>query len=274
MNNTDFADNLPINHDTKAAQNLSLLLLVLMSLASLAGLLLPDMIYPSEELVESYRANDAVNLILGVPVLLASISLVRRGSLTGLLLWPGALLYTFYNYTAYLFGIPLRAITLVNAVIVLLSAYLIFSVSQNIDGEAVKERLGEVVRENIGGWVLVAFGIMFILRAASVILVPLMDGTSLPISEVGLSIADGVLSILWIVGGIALLRQLPVGYASGLGLLFAGSALFIGLLLFFVLQPLLTSAPFVMEDAVVILVMGLFCFVPFGLYLRAVIVEK
>ena len=273
MNKSKLTSNLPIRRDTKTTQNLSLLLAVLMGLASLAGLLLPSSIYPSAELIESYRANDAVNLILGVPILLVSIALVRRERLVGLLLWPGALLYTFYNYTAYLFGIPFGVITLVNSAIVLLSGYLILSVSQIIDGESVKERLGGAVREPIGGWVLVAFGVMFILRAASVILVPLMKGTSLPISEVGLSIADGVLSILWIIGGVALIRRLPSGYANGLGLLFAGSALFIGLLLFFVLQPILAAAPFAVEDAIVILVMGLFCFVPFGLYLRGV-VEK
>jgi hypothetical protein len=47
--------------------------------------------------------------------------------------------------------------------------------------------------------------------------------------------------------------------------------LFIGLLIFFILQPLLNATPFPVKDFVVIFVMGLLCFIPFGLFVRGVI---
>jgi len=46
--------------------------------------------------------------------------------------------------------------------------------------------------------------------------------------------------------------------------------LFVGLLAFFILQPFVAGVPFPLEDFIVILVMGLVVFVPFGLFLRGV----
>jgi hypothetical protein len=92
--------------------------------------------------------------------------------------------------------------------------------------------------------------------------------------NLGVLVADLVLSTAWILGGVALIRRQPLGYASGLGLLFAGSMLFIGLIFFLLLQPLVTGAAFVLTDVVVVAVMGLVCFVPFGLYARGVLSNK
>jgi hypothetical protein len=68
-----------------------------------------------------------------------------------------------------------------------------------------------------------------------------------------------------------LLRQQALGYVGGTGLLFLGSMLFVGLILFLLLQPLLTDAQFVLTDIIVTFVMGLICFIPFGFFLRGVI---
>jgi hypothetical protein len=86
----------------------------------------------------------------------------------------------------------------------------------------------------------------------------------------GLLIADSALSFPMIGGGILLIRRKPLGYTGGLGLLFAASALFIGLIMALVLQPVFTDDPFVLIDVVVVFVMGLIFFVPFGLFLRGV----
>jgi hypothetical protein len=56
-----------------------------------------------------------------------------------------------------------------------------------------------------------------------------------------------------------------------MGLLFAASTLFVGVILIVLLQPLLTDAPFVLEDVIVLSGMALICFIPTGLYMRGVI---
>ena len=60
-----------------------------------AGLLVPGLL-----------GQDAFNLAVGTPLLLGSMWLARRGTLVGLLLWPGMLLYASYWYVIYVVGAP------------------------------------------------------------------------------------------------------------------------------------------------------------------------
>jgi hypothetical protein len=73
------------------------------------------------------------------------------------------------------------------------------------------------------------------------------------------------------VGGALLWRRQALGYVAGAGLLFQASMLFIGLIVFLLLQPALTGAPFALADVVVIAIFGLVCFVPFALFTRGLV---
>jgi hypothetical protein len=57
---------------------------------------------------------------------------------------------------------------------------------------------------------------------------------------------------------------------TGVGLLFQASVLFVGLIVFMLLQPFLTPTPFVVVNVVVIFVLGLVCFVPLAHFVRSV----
>jgi hypothetical protein len=56
----------------------------------------------------------------------------------------------------------------------------------------------------------------------------------------------------------------------GLGLLFQTSILFIELIVFLIIQPLLTSSPFLSVDILVVFIMGLICFIPFVFFMRGI----
>ena len=88
MSNTAVKSNLPLERDIKTAWILSFICAVLMGVVSLFGLLFPESIYKTEELIQSNFTNDIVNLILGLPILLGSMWLTNRGKLVGLLFWP------------------------------------------------------------------------------------------------------------------------------------------------------------------------------------------
>jgi len=47
--------------------------------------------------------------------------------------------------------------------------------------------------------------------------------------------------------------------------------LFIALIIFLLLRPLLSAAPFALADVVVVFIMGLICFIPFALFVRGVV---
>ena len=264
----------PLKRPLKEAANLSWIVAGLMVAASLAGLAFPSALYATAELQQSYLTNDVVNLIVGLPVLIGAIWFARRDSLLGLLLWPGALLYVIYNYLVYVFGNPLGWLTFVSLALVVISILAIINLIGCIEVEAVKERLVDSAPRRFAGGVMVVFGVFFILRTAGVIFGAISEQTPLPITEIGLSIADVTLSIMLIVGGVLLLRKQALGYVTGLGLLFAASTLFIGLLIYFILQPFVSDVFFAWVDFLVVLLMSLICFIPFGLYVRAILTSN
>jgi hypothetical protein len=242
-----------------------------MGVLSLFGLLFPESIYKTEVLIQSYFTNDIVNLILGLPILLGSMWLTNRGKLVGLLFWPGALLYIIYNYIAYVFGRPFDIFTFAYLALILISAYSIYDLMRKIDSNSVKQQLAGAVAEKLAGWFLLTFGILFLLRAATILIGARLNQAVLPLTEIGVSIADIVISILWIIGGILLIRIKPLGYIAGLGLLFAASMLFVGLIIILIIQPVLTTAPFSPIDIIVVALMGLILSIPFFLFLRGTI---
>jgi hypothetical protein len=262
---------LPIKRNLSLAYILSFTVAILMIAVSLGGLLYPASLYPTDELRQAFLTNDAVNLLIGLPILLACMWLTGRGRLLGLLCWPGALLYTFYNYIAYIIGIPFSWVSLAFVTLVLLSAYLIYMLGRTIEWDSVQTRLTGNVSEKFSGGVLFFFGVAFFFLAFGVISDANTDQATIPMTEIGVAIADIALSALLVIGGILLFQRKPLGYASGMGLLFAASALFIGVVLIVLLQPVLTNAPFVLEDVIVLSGMALVCFIPAGLFMRGVL---
>lgn len=257
-----------LKRDLSPAYPLSLVVAALLAGASLAGLLFPGSLYPDEALRRSFVSNDVVNLFIGLPILLGSAELARRGKLIGLLFWPGALFYTTYNNTAYAFALPFTPQFMAYLALVILSAYTIFLLLSRIAAAAVQQRLGGKVPERFAGGVLAAFGALFFLRSASLLAGLFTGQADLSAPELATTIADLLTTPAWLIGGVLLWQRRAFGYVTALGLLFHGSMSFIGLLVFFLLQPLLANVPFPAADFVVIFIMGLVCFAPFGLFLR------
>lgn len=247
---------------------LSIIVAGWMTALSLAGLLFPMVTYPSQDLRQSFIANDLVNLMIGLPVLLSVLWLARRGKLLGLLGLPGALFYVTYNAIAYAAAMPLTWPFFANLGLAALSVVAIFLLVSSVDGAAVQVRLQGRVAERFGAGVLVGFGALFFLRAVG----EFFDGAA-GMAEFGVLVADGLTTPFWILGGLYLWRRQAPGYIVGAGLLFQASMLFVGLLVFFILQPFVAGVPFPLVDFIAILVMSLFSFVPFGLFVRGMPIQ-
>jgi hypothetical protein len=243
--------------------NLSALVALLLVVTSLAGLLFPAVIYPTEELRHAFLANDVVNLLIGLPVLLGSMWFARKGSPRGGLFLPGALFFVTYNAIAYTFALTSTWRFVPYLTLALLSGLAIVLWLLRVDGSAVRDALNGKVAERLCGGVLAGFGALFFLRG----LAQLVQGT-VSGAEWAVVLADLCTTPFWVIGGILLWRKHSLGYASGAGLLFQASMLFVGLLVFFILQPFVSGAPFPLADFMVVLVMGLMVFVPFGMFVR------
>lgn len=242
---------------------LSIVVAGLITALSLFGLLFPLATYPGEDLRQSFLANDVVNLIVGLPILLGMLWLFRRENLFGLLGLPGALFYVTYNAIAYAAAMPLTWPFFVHLGLAGLSAFTIFQLLSSVDAAGMQARLQGRVFERFGAGVLMGLGALFFLRAVA----EFFDGAA-NWAAFGVLVADGLTTPFWILGGLALWRKQPLGYVSGMGLLLQASMLFVGLLAFFILQPFVAGTPFPLADFVVIFVMGLVVFIPFGLFVR------
>jgi hypothetical protein len=267
----DNSTSLPIKHNLTLMYALSSVMAILIAVASVAGLLFRTAVYPTEELLQAFVSNDVVNLVVGLPILLCSMWLAWRGKLIGLLLWPGSLFFMMYNYLVYVFAMPLNVPFLLHLALVMLSVYALINLVASIDGKAVQQRLAGAVPERLAGGVLAGLGFLFFLRAIGVLVTGLTGQTPIAETEIALNMSDFLTSPAWVVCGVLLWRRKEFGYVAGLGMLFQASMLFIGLIIFLLLQPVLTTAQFVLVDVVVIFVMGMICFIPFALFVRGVV---
>jgi len=260
--------NLPIRCNLTLAYAISLVVVALTAIASIAGLLYQTIIYPTDELLQSFVPNDVVNLLIGLPILLGSMWLARRGKLVGLLLWPGALFYVFYTYIVYIFSMPLNMAFLSHLMLVTLSCYAMIGLLGCIDWKAVQQRLAGSIPERAGGGVLAGLGILLFARVIIVLGNAITSQTPIPPTELALNIVDFTIAPAWVIGGVLLWRRKAFGYVTGLGLLFQASMLFIGLIFILILRPFMTAAQFVLSDVLVVFVMGMVCFIPFALFVR------
>lgn len=263
--------NLPVRCDLRLAYASSFVIALLMTIASVAGILYPTIIYPLEDMREAFIPNDVVNLIIGVPILFISLWLTWRGKLTGLLFWPGALFYVFYTYIVYLLSKPLNASFLLHLTLVTLSAYTTIGLVACIDGKVVKNRLSGAVPERASGAILAGLAILFLIRASLFMVNAILSQTLIAATEMALNAADFLIAPAWVIGGVFLWRRKALGYVTGLGLLFQASMLFVGLIFVLILQPLITRTQFALIDVLVVFVMGLVCFIPLALFVRGVL---
>ena len=150
--------------------------------------------------------------------------LARRGSLVGLLLWPGALFFLLYTYALYLVGTPFNALFLAYVVLVVLAAYTTIGVVAGIDPDAARKRLARSPARAVGG-VLVGVGLLATLGLLALVIPALGQPASV----------DPLLHARWIVdftlgnpvlfiGGVLLWRRAGLGYATAAGLLFLSGA--------------------------------------------------
>ncbi len=264
-------DNLPIKGTLTLNYALSLIIALLMAAASITGIVYRANVYPTDDLLQAFVPTDVVNLLIGVPILLGSVWLARRGQLIGLLLWPGALFFVLYTYAVYVLAMPFNVASVAHLILLIMSLYTTVGLLAGIDGGAVQQRLAGHVPERLAGGILATLGVLFCLRAAGVMAGALVSQSPMAETELAPNIADTLTAPALAIGGVLLWRRERFGYIAGLGLLFQASMLFIGLIVLLTIQPFVTGAPFVVVDVVVTFVLGLICFIPFALFARGVV---
>ena len=250
---------------------LSTIIALLAAGLSIAGILYPSELYPTDELMQAFFANDVVTLVISLPVLLGSMFFARRASLLGLLFWPGALFSLVYNYIVYVFAMPLDWAFVVCLFLLVLSLYSMIGLVASIDANAVQGRLAGKVPERLAGGVLVALSVLFLIFVILSLVTGITSQSPYPKTELALNVSDILVIPSWLIGGVLLWQYRPLGYVGGTGLLFQGSMMFIGLIVVMLLGPVLTGAEYLLTDYIQVVVYSLIALVPFGLFVRGVV---
>jgi len=228
-------DTLPLKRDLTLAYRTSLLIAFLMVVVFAIGLAWgTTSLYGVDQkralgvsastagvLVPGFLVQDVFNLGVGLPILVGVLWLARRGSLFGLLLWPGALFYLMYTYVHYLIGAPFSALFLGYVAIVALSAYTTMGLVASFDGDNIRQLLAGVVPPRIVGGLLVGLALLTIGQDAGGAVATALGGSA-PIDPLarGVWTADLTLGVpaMLMVGGL-LWRRAALGYVAAAGLL-------------------------------------------------------
>jgi hypothetical protein len=206
-----------------------------------------------------------------MPILFGSMILARRGKLIGLLFWPGALFIITYHYLAYTANLLSIWQVATYLFLVLVSAYTIYELFSSIDSLEVQKQLTGKVPERLAGVMLAGFGFLFFFWRGSLVVQYIIGSALLSKPEFTTAIADILISPAWVIVGVLLWRKKAFSYVSGAGILFQFSMLFIGLFVYFALQPILSGIPFPVNDFMAVFVMSLVCFIPFAMFVKGLI---
>ncbi|MFC1724598.1 hypothetical protein ACFL4T_03155 [candidate division KSB1 bacterium] len=259
---------LPVTRSLRLEYAVSVVIAIIMVVVSTVGIMYRSVLYPTEKLFIGFVSSDLLNIFVGLPVLLLSMRLTRRGRLTGLLCWPGALFYVLHIFTSYI-AIPVSVLFIPHIFLIILSAYSIIGIIVSINADAVRQRLSGVVPAKTTGWILTSVAILVIVYLIVQIITVLINQTQPDNVELVQWIDDLVVgSPPLLVGGYLLLRRKALGYVAGAGLLLMCSMLFIGVIPAMVFQALSADMPIDVIGILIVLISGMVCFIPFVLFVR------
>jgi hypothetical protein len=205
---------------------LTVVLAALLMAASVIGLLYGR----AEGFYDRYPAalsgllgQDVVTLVVGIPVLLGSMWMARRGSLGGLLVWVGSLFYFAYTYYFFVVG-GFTPLFPVHVAIVALGLFGTVALLLRSDPAALRARFeGVSVRPAAG--LCIGFAVFFALFWGGLVVSVIASGDVIDrvLHEV-VAIDGAVMLPLLFFGGVKLWRREPFGYVLG-GLLLTKLAL-------------------------------------------------
>jgi hypothetical protein len=106
---------LPVTGRLTFESVLSTLVVVLLLVSSMGGLLYGGrgLYEPDLNVLPQLYGQDAITLILVLPLLLGSMWMAHRGSMRALPVWAGPLLYVAYTYSLYVAGVRFGPLFLV-----------------------------------------------------------------------------------------------------------------------------------------------------------------
>ena len=210
----------------KPAYILSILIAILAAIASAGGLLLKGLYRDNAFVTTTWLGNDAVTLVLAVPILVAAMVLSNRDPKgfkkplgSAQLVWMGMLDYMLYNYAFYLFGAAFNAFFLIYVALFGLSIFALIFGLANLDASGISRQFRERTPVKwIGGYflfVVFGLGVVYLKQSIDFILtgqLPAIVTTSGHVTNMVYAL-DLTLLVPWLaLGALWLMKRNPWGY--------------------------------------------------------------
>ena len=258
-----------LKYNLKIPFLLSIIIALLVALVSIIGILYNESIYLNENLIQTLVPNDVVNLIIGLPFLLISLLLTRKGKIIGLLCWPGALFFIVYIYLPYVLTVPFSILFLPYIIIFSLTIYTLVGVVISVDRNALKEQLSTTVPAKVSGGILIGLSVLGIIRQVALIINALLNNLEVAPQELALWIDDLIIgSPAMLIGGYLLWTKRSLGYTVGAGLLISYGLLLFGLIPFLAIQSFMSNTTIDPIGIVILLILTAICFIPFTYFVK------
>lgn len=202
---------------------------VLMAGASLMGLLAHGLYAETTWAREALRGGDLVTLTVVVPLLIAALLFVHRGSRRAEALWMGILAYAAYDYAYYVFGATFNDAFILHIALLSLSVFALICALPNLDRHAIANRLWSDRPARWAGWFLAIVGVVQGLLWVVVIVRNAITGAvieHIPVAGQHLVFALD-LSLLvpsLVASGVLLARRAPIGFLAGTAMAVMGAA--------------------------------------------------
>jgi hypothetical protein len=161
---------------SKTSFTLSILVIVLATIASAGGLFIKDLYNDNDFVKAAWFTNDLITLLVAVPMLAVSLWFVRRGSLHWHLVWMGMLGYVCYNFAFYLFGAAFNIFFVVYVLLSSLSAAALILGLSNIDVQYIHQRFSSTPSIKWVSAYLLLIALMLLLAEGGMIVSYMISG--------------------------------------------------------------------------------------------------
>lgn len=246
----------------------SISIICLVFIVSLAGIVYHDQIYSPIQNINNL-ATDWFNILIILPLLIATLFLISKNNLLALLLWPGLLLYFVFIYLFYLISISFQWISLSYLVITPLSGYTTIGIVGKINSEKTFGYLEQLVPTTFAGGLLILFGVFFILLDIGNIINSLDSQSIIPLDTYVPWIVDFTVGIpLLLIVGVIIIQKKQLGYVLGPGLLLYVILLDLGVSILYIFKWLYHEPDFDIFAMVIFSIITLVCIFPFYVYKR------